>query len=222
MGKPTFRRKQKITDARFQLEVGLHLVGWLYLYIVVTAVAINIPALKSLLSADVADPEYVEAVLAVRSFSRFVLIPLVVTFVAMAFHAVLLTHRIAGPMYRVKAVLQQIARREYPERVTFRTKDFLHDVAVEMTTTVQALREDQLRMQRMNGETSEAAQRLVEAAEAGVDRAAMAAIAREILEAAERLDRHVAPPESEDDGPMTPPSAEPATAGVEPVGALDV
>ena len=78
MGKQKFRRKQKVTDAKFQLELGLHLVGWLYLYIVITAVAINLPALKSLLSADIADPEYVEAVLAVRSFSRFVLVPLVV------------------------------------------------------------------------------------------------------------------------------------------------
>jgi len=220
MGKPSFRRKQKITDAKFQLELGLHLVGWLYLYIVIAAIAINIPALSSLLSADIADPEYVEAVLAVRSFSRFVLIPLVVTFIAMAFHAVLLTHRIAGPMFRVKAVLQQMARREFPELVKFRTKDFLHDVAVEMTTTVQALREDQLRVQRMNGETSEAAQRLVEAAEAGADRASIAAIAREVMEASERLDRHVAPPEVEGETQGSAPPAPPVEA--EHVGVLDV
>ena len=156
-------------------------------------------------------------VLAVRSFSRFVLVPLVVTFLAMAFHAVLLTHRIAGPMYRVKAVLQQMARREFPEGVKFRTKDFLHDVAAEMTVTTQALREDQERVARMNGETAEAAERLVEAAEAGADRASIAAIAREVLEAAERLGRHVSPPEPEDEAQAEAPAAvesEPEHAGV--------
>jgi methyl-accepting chemotaxis protein len=221
MGKPTYRRKQKVTDAKFQLELGLHLVGWLYLYIVITAVAINLPALRSLLSADIADPEYVEAVFAVRSFSRFVLVPLVVTFIAMAFHAVLLTHRIAGPMYRVKMVLRQMARREFPETVQFRTKDFLHDVAAEMAVTTQALREDQMRVQRMNAETSAAAQRLLEAAESGSDRASLAQIARDVLASAERLDRHVAPPEPEDGAPPAPP-AESIAAEPEHAGVLDV
>jgi len=210
MGKPKFRRTQKVTDAKFQLELGLHLIGWLYLYVVITAVAINIPALKALLTADITDPKYVEAVLAVRSFSSFVLVPLVVTFIAMAGHAVLLTHRIAGPMYRVKVVLKQMARREFPDLVKFRTKDFLHDVAVEMTKTVNALKEDQLRVQRMNGETSEAAQRLLEAAEAGDDSESIVAIAREVLAASARLDRHVAPPDEDDESDRGAAQAEPA------------
>ena len=192
MGQQRYRRSQKIVDAKFQLELGLHLIGWLYLYVVVVAVAVNLPALKALAFSDASEAQYIEAIQAVRNFSRFVLVPLVITFIAMAIHAILLTHRIAGPMYRVKAVLKDMAQRRFPESVTFRTKDFLHDVAEEMTVTSQALREDQARMLRMNDETMDAARRLAEMARTGVDREQLVTIADEVVATAEQLQRHVA------------------------------
>lgn len=192
MAQKRYRRTQKIVDAKFQLRLGLHLIGWLYLYVVVVAVAVNLPALKALLLSGGTDADYVEAIMAVRNFSRFVLVPLVVTFLAMAGHAIVLTHRIAGPMYRVKVVLREMAQRRFPERVTFRTKDFLHDVAEEMTTTTQALREDQQRMLRMNDETRTAARRLADLLRSGADPELLAALADETVAATERLERHLA------------------------------
>ncbi len=192
MGQSRYRRRQKVVDASFQFQLGMHLIGWLYLYVVVVAVAVNLPALKALVFSDVSEAEYVEAILAVRSFSNFVLVPLIVTFLAMAGHAILLTHRIAGPMFRVKAVLRDMAQRHFAERVTFRTKDFLKDVAEEMTITNQALREDQARMLRMNEETKVAAQRLAELARAGADQEHLVKVAEEIIAAAAVLERHVA------------------------------
>lgn len=192
MAQKRYRRTQKIVDAKFQLRLGLHLIGWLYLYVVVVAVAVNLPALKALLLSGGTDAEYVEAIMAVRNFSRFVLVPLVVTFLAMAGHAIVLTHRIAGPMYRVKVVLREMAQRRFPERVTFRTKDFLHDVAEELTTTTQALREDQQRMLRMNDETRTAARRLADLLRSGADPELLAALADETVAATDRLERHIA------------------------------
>jgi len=225
MAQQRHRRRQKIVDAKFQLQLGLHMIGWLYLYVVVVAVAINLPALKALVLSDASEAQYVEAIVFVRSFSRFVLVPLVVTFLAMAGHAILLTHRIAGPMYRVKAVLKEMAQRRFPEKVTFRTKDFLHDVAEEMTITTQALREDQQRMLRMNDETAAAARRLAELARSGVDREHLVAVADEVVAAAEVLQRHVASAaradtetasQDGDDG------AETSAEAVERVAAIDV
>jgi methyl-accepting chemotaxis protein len=223
MGQQRHRRSQKIVDARFQLRLGLHLIGWLYVYVVVVAVAVNLPALKALILADATEAEYVEAILAVRNFSRFVLLPLVLTFVAMAGHAVVLTHRIAGPMYRVKVVLRDMAQRRFPERVTFRAKDFLQDVAEEMTTTTQALREDQQRMLRMNGETKSALERLLEVANAGGSAEELAEIADEALVAASDMERHIAAAaqvdtETADGGDDAERPAQPSAA-VEPVGA---
>jgi len=192
MASSRIRRRQKLVDARFQFQLGTHLVGWLYLYVVVVAVAVNLPALKALLFADGDDARFVEAMHAVRSFSSFVLVPLVLTFLVMAVHAILLTHRIAGPIFRVKAALGEIAQRRFPESVTFRDRDFLKDVAEELTATSQALREDQERMRRMNAETKAAAQRLVELARTGIEREHLVVVATDVLAATERLERHLA------------------------------
>jgi len=191
------RRRQKIVDAKFQLGLGLHLVGWIYLYVVVFAVAANLQALSALVFSDMADPEYVEAVHALRGFARFVVVTLALTFVFMALHAVIVTHRIAGPVYRAKMVLREMARRRFPAKVKFRDKDYLEDLAEEMTNTVVALREDQGRMRRMNAETAESARRLLAAAEAGAAASELETLAHAVLDASDQLDRHLAEPEDE-------------------------
>ncbi len=201
------RRRQKIVDAKFQLGLGLHLIGWLYLYVVLFAVGANLPAIKSIFASDISEPDYVDAMLALRGFSRFVVVPLALTFLAMAGHAIVVTHRIAGPVYRMKMVLRQVAAGELPPSVRFRDHDYLKDLAEEATTALAALRDHRQRTQRMNAETSEALRRVLQAAKDGADAARLAALAQEALEAAERVDRMVALPE--------PPTAHAAPAAAE-------
>lgn len=40
-----------------------------------------------------------------------------------------LSHRIAGPLYRVQKALEAMARGEYPEKVTIRTHDYLGELS---------------------------------------------------------------------------------------------
>ncbi len=194
------RRRQKIVDAKFQLGLGFQLVGFIYLYVVLFAVAANASSLASIFVADIEDPAYAESVIALRGFAQFIVLPLVLTFVVTALHAVLITHRIAGPIHRAKAVLRDMARRRFPAEVRFRDKDFLQDLGEEMTVTLTALREDQARVRRMNEETALAARTLVVAAESGVAADRLESLAHAVLDAAERLDRHVAP--LSDDDPL--------------------
>ncbi len=191
MSKTAHRRRQKLVDPKLQLGLGLHLVSWLYFYIVLFALGSNAAAMSDLVFAKIGDPAYAEAVSQLRAFGSFVVVPLTLTFVAMAVHGVFLTHRLAGPVYRVKAVLAQIAQRRFPERVTFREGDYMLDVAEAMTVTVQALREDQVRVTRMNQMTLESARAVIAAVERSAPTAELLTLSHAALDAAERLDRHV-------------------------------
>jgi len=44
-------------------------------------------------------------------------------------YALVFSHRIAGPIYRINAVLRRMLEGEYPEKVTLRRGDFFHDTA---------------------------------------------------------------------------------------------
>ena len=57
-----------------------------------------------------------------------------------AFYAIVNSHRVAGPAYRVKGALRQIQARDYDHYVTLRTKDFLKDLAEQVNVLNQALK----------------------------------------------------------------------------------
>jgi hypothetical protein len=77
--------------------------------------------------------------------------------------------------------------------VRLRPKDFFKDVAAEMSTMIDALREDAARGRRMNQETIAAAREMLDAASAGrLSGPEMAALAQATLDRAERFDRHLA------------------------------
>lgn len=53
-----------------------------------------------------------------------------------------LSHKIAGPLYRFKVVLDELAARRIPDHTKIRPGDQLHDLAVPFTRAVDNLEED--------------------------------------------------------------------------------
>ena len=143
------RRKQLIVDRKLQLGLGMQLIGWVYLYVVGFTLVSIAPSLIRMSLSDAASPEYAEAVYRVQSFGRFVALPLMFTFLAMCLHGVLLTHRLAGPVYRFKVVARDMARRAFPAQVTVRPRDFHHDLAAELDTACRALRSHDARTREL-------------------------------------------------------------------------
>lgn len=187
------RRRQKLVDPDLQLGLALHLVGWIYFYVVLFALLANVPAILDLVINDSTDVAYVAAVMRLRAFARFVVVPLALTFVCMAVHSVFFTHRFAGPLYRIRVTLRDMAARRPPEHVKLREKDYLTDVADELNAVLATQREDRARIQRFTNETVAAAQALLETLGAEkLDAASMKSHAHSVLDAAERMNRHVA------------------------------
>ncbi len=70
--------------------------------------------------------------------------------IAAVFYSVLHSHRIAGPIYRLKQSILRLQTGDYNFLVTFRQKDFLKDMAEEMNKFITGLqtRNDELRKVR--------------------------------------------------------------------------
>ena len=68
-----------------------------------------------------------------------VLAQLVISCLVVFFLALHYSHKIAGPMYRLKTAIQSYARGDAVARVAFRSTDFLHEVAEQFTAFFTAL-----------------------------------------------------------------------------------
>jgi len=192
MAEVKYKRKQILVDPGFQVGLSVNMLAWLYFYILMFALVVNAPWIWSIFTAGAQDPKYQDAVQRLQWFTRFAVLPLALMFVCVAAHGVVFAHRIAGPVFRIKAVLREVARRQYTSiPVRLRPKDYFKDVAAELTTVVESLRDDADRVRRMNQETLEGARSLAAAIEEGrVGKPELLAMAQATLDRAARFDRH--------------------------------
>jgi hypothetical protein len=208
------RRRQILVDRQVQLGLSVHFVGWLYFYVVAFAVLANAESIWALFTQPDAEAAHIDAVQHLQWFTRLTVLPLTLTFACVAVHGVLITHRVAGPIYRIKSVIRDLVQRRLPsEPVTLRKGDCFRDVAEELTKLVDSTRDDHARRRRMNGETVVALRELVAALESGPRPAAETlAMANQALDRAEFLDRHLAAALTTDAGDAVPPAAAAAEA----------
>lgn len=214
-----FKRRQFLVDPEVQIGLSVHLICWIYGYFLVFAVVANSPAIYHLLSSDTRDAAYAAALDQIRTFARFVVVPMGLTFVAMAVHAVFVTHRLAGPMVRYRKALRDIASRRTPGPVTVREKDYFRDIADEMNAAISVLREDAVRRRNIAEATRLAARDLVQSLESRPeDVHAALTRAYSVLDGAERAVRACSdvPPESP---PVPLPEKELAPVPGEPASA---
>lgn len=130
-GQRSNQRKTVLIDRDFQLRFILRLGGalcfYLLLFLVISVVA---PVVFTFLG-DPPEWALMETAFRVEVLLRLMLAPLVCTFLCLFVHGVMETFRIAGPNYRYKAVMRDLARLRLPRGVATRKGDLLQDVTFE-------------------------------------------------------------------------------------------
>lgn len=225
------KRRRFLVDPELQIGLSAEMVGWIYVYFLVIAVVANAGHLVTLASADPDAAAYLAALDEIRAFARHVVLPMGVTFVAMAVHGVFLTHRIAGPIVRLQRAVRDLGSRRLPGPVVLRRKDHFKGLAEELNVAVGVLREDAARRRKMSDEVVRAATRLVAAVESAGDapggaRTNLLASAHAVLDSAETLARQLAVSDGQQpapDGVSPVPLAEADLPAVvsEPIDALE-
>ncbi|MHC4470802.1 MAG: hypothetical protein ACYS99_07540 [Planctomycetota bacterium] len=142
MGNRGYRRRKILVDKSLQVGIALRVVLWLVTYLLLFCLmSITAP----LLTALVTEGEsflFTAAMGELLTFGKRLLIPLGLTFLALALHCTLMLHRIAGPAYRFKMMLRGAGNGDLVSHMKLRDGDFMTDVADVFNDMVSSYRED--------------------------------------------------------------------------------
>lgn len=128
MTAPTNRRKARLVDRRFQLGLAWRMLLVFLLFFASGIFLVFAPSMFGLLTGvDLAElePAAQEFLILHQRVWPAVLLVLAGVFV----YTLIASHRIAGPIYRINAVLRMMLQDEYPKSVTLRKGDHFHETA---------------------------------------------------------------------------------------------
>jgi len=123
-----YKRRKLFIDRQFQLKYILLVIFMLLLYTIVFVGMLFIPQLLPLIFNSPIDEKVKAAEILLLYHENvwpavFIVIPL------FGFFSIFFTHKIAGPVYRLKTRLQQMTEWDLDSRVTLRKGDDLQDLA---------------------------------------------------------------------------------------------
>lgn len=127
MGTPN-RRRSRLVDSRFQLGLAWRMLLVFLLFLFGGVVLVFAPSMIALFtgeSLEALEPAAVEFLVLHKRMWPAVLFVLV----GLAGYTVLLSHRIAGPIFRINSVLRKMLDGEFPPTVAFRRGDYFGETA---------------------------------------------------------------------------------------------
>lgn len=128
MASPVNRRKPRLVDRKFQLGLAWRVMIAFFMFFIAWLVIVFAPSMyilatgRSLAELEPAAREFL--VLHYRVWPAALLV-----FAGVFVYTLLLSRRIAGPIYRINAVIKGMIEGEYPEKVSLRSGDYFRDTA---------------------------------------------------------------------------------------------
>jgi len=156
------RRKRLFVDKKLQFGMALHIVGFVYFYLVLFALFANFSAIRTVLFGGT-EASYIEAVSRLEVFVEVFVIPLVATFVCMCLHGIVFSHRLAGPLYRFKETLKRIQDGDLAGEIKLRKDDYFHDLCKEVNSMIGNLRGDLIHFRKASQDLAEQGEALASA-----------------------------------------------------------
>jgi len=152
MAKPYIRSKIIIDNLQYRLLI----VGIIYFAMVVFifACGVFVPVIIQLEKAGISSREAQNAAHQFLVLHERVWPPLGLAFVLLVVHSILVSHRIAGPLYRIRAVLGSVGRGDLSGKITLRKNDYLKKDADTVSAMIDSLREKIDRLQNHGSEAS--------------------------------------------------------------------
>jgi methyl-accepting chemotaxis protein len=119
------RRHRLLVDEKLQLRLVAASLGYVAFYVAVMTLATFMPLIIEFRSVN---PNSNRAYLLANSFiylHRHIWIVVPLVFLAVALHSLLLSHRVAGPLYRFRQVFLSLSAGRLPGRQQLRKRDYL-------------------------------------------------------------------------------------------------
>jgi methyl-accepting chemotaxis protein len=126
-----FRRRRFLIQPKFQLALGGGMMVLLFAYSAILVFSILYPMATFLeLSPEGSvDPEIKQRVLTI---SPYVWLIVIILGLLLAFQAILFSHRIVGPAFRLGRAVREMSAGEYQQNLILRRHDCLNDLATDL------------------------------------------------------------------------------------------
>jgi hypothetical protein len=202
-----FRRRNFVIEPRFQLSMAAKLLVFLLLYasIIVYVSLRSMAEAIYILPLECLTPEVKARIWAFPTEPLLLSLLVALLVVLQTF---LWSYRFAGPEYRLKRIIREMASGQYPQRVTLRKHDYLKGLAESLVTLAGTLREhrqtDAEQLAQLQGKLEECTNRVRGGASPDVIMAHLEGMARQISGLKQELE--------EKDGPGEAEQAKPAPA----------
>lgn len=175
----TGRRKRVLIDREFQLRFITRLGGVLFFYLLLFLLVSVVAPVAFTFLGDPPEWALTETAFRVEVLLRLILAPLVCTFLCLFAHGMLETFKIAGPNYRYKVVLRDLAQLRIPRGVRTRKGDYLRETTETFDLALATLHDCVRDLQRSSRDAvAKVKDALADAPAGDAARAALAAVTR--------------------------------------------
>ena len=138
--KQILRRRKKVIKPKFQLQLAATTVVFLLLYSFVLGVAIFYP-LASEYSATTDSLNKTQLAFTALKVHESLWPSLIIISILVFMGAVLVSHRIAGPLYRFEKTVEELSRGNFKLRTKLRKRDEFHEFADTLNALADYLKE---------------------------------------------------------------------------------
>jgi methyl-accepting chemotaxis protein len=134
------RRKRYIIDKRLQYRLMIY--NGIYLLVIILAIGVGLvlPLALELSNPDLSLAQQGEAVNKILYLPSRLSPVLLIVFLILIAHSVVVSHRIAGPLYRFKSTFNQVAQGDLSKVTRIRKGDFLLNEQAKIEEMIEALR----------------------------------------------------------------------------------
>ena len=135
-----FRRRRYITNKTFQFRMLGRLLVLVFLATVISIVATHFFILSSIISVaqETGRAPTGTELIAATIRPLFIVVPIVLVIVAII--VIFISHRVAGPLIRLKQFMGKVGEGDLSVELKFRKYDEIHDVADSFNKMVEGLR----------------------------------------------------------------------------------
>jgi methyl-accepting chemotaxis protein len=133
-------RRRRILIENYQYRLLLINMMHFFTILLIFAAALFLPLILQLKSGGLSEIEQGEVASQFLSLHARVWPAMIVVFVLLALHSVIISHRIAGPLYRFRTVFKAVADGDLVVRATLRKTDYLEKESDGLNAMVGSLR----------------------------------------------------------------------------------
>jgi methyl-accepting chemotaxis protein len=138
MPSPKSPRRRILVD-EFQYRLLAFNLLYFFILLVVMAAALFVPLMIKLDSSSLPLSEREEVASLILSLHATLWPAIAIVFVLLAAHSVFVSHRIAGALYRFRAVFRDLAQGNFAVRANLRKRDYLLKEAAELNAMIEAV-----------------------------------------------------------------------------------